>query len=359
MAIAQPTALLKAYLDSKFDEARAREVFDQYYSKTFDEALSIADLRRLLFDLLEAGGFACVVPDSRLQLAVKDLVLNYEDGKESISWIEWKSYFVYLQNAPLTSLLKVITTNLDKESLETAKFYRLVQKQNAVQTDVRELLAVLSTNNESTEVAVYQDLADFAIYVCALKVEGDQGLPSLKIVEDTYDITAINLPNFPPVARKFDAKSIASAKIASAYVKAKTGIATTTEKVKSWDAANYQVFSKVETARVSAVSTFTKLWSDFSSSERVVAASAAAQNGLSSAKAAAAPLVDRGKNLAMQVDEKVGVTAKVKNILENPTIKMVQERSTQAVSTATTGLKDFSKDVRRNVRSTQSNELSP
>ena len=58
------------------------------------QRLQPPDVRKLLLDLLAAAEWPLVVPDESLEIVLNELCLS-EEG--SISWIEFKSFFVFLQ----------------------------------------------------------------------------------------------------------------------------------------------------------------------------------------------------------------------------------------------------------------------
>jgi len=82
-------------------------------------------VRKLLLDILGASEWPLVVPDESLDAVLHDLCLNDEG---SISWIEFKSFFVFLQDRPLSKLLEIITANFTKRQLSSARLVTIKPK---------------------------------------------------------------------------------------------------------------------------------------------------------------------------------------------------------------------------------------
>eukprot|EP00485_Elphidium_margaritaceum_P003659 CAMPEP_0202702872 /NCGR_PEP_ID=MMETSP1385-20130828/15792_1 /ASSEMBLY_ACC=CAM_ASM_000861 /TAXON_ID=933848 /ORGANISM="Elphidium margaritaceum" /LENGTH=479 /DNA_ID=CAMNT_0049360609 /DNA_START=67 /DNA_END=1506 /DNA_ORIENTATION=+ len=105
---------IKTRLDQSFDEQSAKSLFEFYTLDKQTQRLQPPDVRKLLLDLLAAYEWPLVVPDESLDAVFHELCLNDEG---SISWIEFKSFFVFLQDKPLTKLLEIVTKMFSKQQL--------------------------------------------------------------------------------------------------------------------------------------------------------------------------------------------------------------------------------------------------
>ena len=102
----------------------AKKLFDFYHvSNSKDARLEPKDVRIFLFDLLEAMQLPLVVPDECLDAVLHELCLN---DQGSISWVEWKSFFVFLQDHPLQKIIELVNGIVSKEKLKNARFLRLI-----------------------------------------------------------------------------------------------------------------------------------------------------------------------------------------------------------------------------------------
>eukprot|EP01083_Nonionella_stella_P015845 44348_1 len=94
---------IKALIDKsqRMSEIEARTLFDRYSENK--ESLSRPELVRLLMDVQQAFGFPPCVPNESTDTVLSELVLNVESSG-SVSWIEFKSFCVYLQQSPIQHL---------------------------------------------------------------------------------------------------------------------------------------------------------------------------------------------------------------------------------------------------------------
>jgi len=72
-----------------------------------------------LLDLQEALGTPRVVPEEALQEALKELQLNI-DAPPGVTWVEFKSYLLFLQQAPLQTLHETVSKVVQPHSLHCA-----------------------------------------------------------------------------------------------------------------------------------------------------------------------------------------------------------------------------------------------
>jgi len=116
---------IRANLDTSFNEQQAKQLFSLYALDQKTQRLQPPDVRKLLLDILCAAEWPLVVPDESLDAVLHDLCLNDEG---SISWIEFKSFFVFLQDRPLSKLLEIITANFTKNQLSSARLITIKPK---------------------------------------------------------------------------------------------------------------------------------------------------------------------------------------------------------------------------------------
>jgi len=116
---------IRANLDTSFNEQQAKQLFSLYALDQKTQRLQPPDVRKLLLDILCAAEWPLVVPDESLDAVLHDLCLNDEG---SISWIEFKSFFVFLQDRPLSKLLEIITANFTKKQLSSARLITIKPK---------------------------------------------------------------------------------------------------------------------------------------------------------------------------------------------------------------------------------------
>jgi len=99
-------------------EENARKVFEQYCVDEKNEILQPPDVRKLAFDILEAFDWPLVAPDESLDIVFEEISIS---NKSSISWVEFKSFFVFLQDKPLHTLLQLLTRGFTKQDLAIAR----------------------------------------------------------------------------------------------------------------------------------------------------------------------------------------------------------------------------------------------
>eukprot|EP00484_Ammonia_sp_Unknown_P022168 CAMPEP_0197040374 /NCGR_PEP_ID=MMETSP1384-20130603/17084_1 /TAXON_ID=29189 /ORGANISM="Ammonia sp." /LENGTH=470 /DNA_ID=CAMNT_0042471117 /DNA_START=94 /DNA_END=1506 /DNA_ORIENTATION=- len=109
---------IKEKLQSGFDEQNAKRLFEYYTLDKTTQKLAPPDARKLLLDILAASEWPLVVPDESLDAVFQELCLN-EEG--SISWVEFKTFFIYLQDRPLEKLLEIITKLFTKQQLSISR----------------------------------------------------------------------------------------------------------------------------------------------------------------------------------------------------------------------------------------------
>jgi len=114
---------LTTHLNESFTEEMATELFQFYTITDKQDKLEPADIRKLLLDVCEAAKWPLVVPNESLDSVLNELCLHNERG--AVSWVEFKSFFVFLQDKPLTKLFQLTTQFFSLEQLNVARLVTL------------------------------------------------------------------------------------------------------------------------------------------------------------------------------------------------------------------------------------------
>jgi len=104
------------------DENPAVQPLFKYYSLD-GERLQPQDLRKLLLDILAAYEFPQIVPDESLNEVLNEICLNDEGN---ISFVEFKTFFVFLHDDPLGKLFTILTNDKIKLNKTQIGYSRLV-----------------------------------------------------------------------------------------------------------------------------------------------------------------------------------------------------------------------------------------
>lgn len=306
----------------KFNEEGCRKLFDRYHTDKSEFALSKEDLRRFLFDLLEARGLKAIVPEEALTAVLRTLMLNYDNSSSSVTWLEWKSFFCYLQNTPLEVILSKVAAPYEPKDLKDARFYVLRSKIYTEIPNVEELKTSLNEGREDRPLYLSLDFADYRVYVCqpGKNEDGGEAL-SFENVAQRFEVKEENLEQFPPhIPRQPGLEHQAVSSIASTWCKASNFMAGKTQEISEWDQNNLKVKDNVKNSLSFAKS----LWS-----------SSGIGGFLSTTAAKVNSMVD-------EVDSQLGVRDKVKKakedaaanvstmketILSNPTVATAVNKS--------------------------------
>lgn len=118
-------------LKSKFDEEKAKKLFNFYALDEKNDKLLASDVRKLTFDILAAAKYPLIVPDEILDEILNQLALN-DKSKSSISWTDFKSFFVFLQDKPLIKLFQIAAKIFQQEQqqLGNARLFTLTPRHN-------------------------------------------------------------------------------------------------------------------------------------------------------------------------------------------------------------------------------------
>jgi len=229
----------------KFNEEKAKQLFSLYKVDEKDDKLQPPDIRKLLFDLLEARKFPLIVLDESLDEVINELCLDNKEG--AISWVEFKSFFLFLEDTPLIKLFQLTTRILDSKSLEYGlwRYITLTPLQEIDEPSFDRQIykeAILKLLPEATSIFIYF-LGGGSLLALVLGTFKNELIQVIK--EDDININNIiygaeirsfdKLKDiFPPIQRSGGVKSKVARRIADTYVLAKT-----------WDEQNLKIGKKM------------------------------------------------------------------------------------------------------------------
>jgi len=388
---------IRANLDTSFNEQQAKQLFSLYALDQKTQRLQPPDVRKLLLDILGASDWPLVVPDESLDAVLHDLCLNDEG---SISWIEFKSFFVFLQDRPLAKLLDIITANFTKRQLSSARLVTIkpkpvpkspkAAKSDAADADSKPADASNAPadsepadpaesdqdDKKREDESSYYDRTKWKSLVASL-------MPSAKhtfiYFMDGYQVLALSLGGadgfaegpleetkqaelrmdnvtylasirgfdvsadvFPPIARSGGLKSKVARRIADSYLIAR-----------EWDAKHLCLVQKAS----NAAANISVKWASFDEKYGVV----------DSVEATATSLVERVKAVdakyqltrrlsasAKQIDEKLGLSSKAmsvgKMVSENEKVQAVGKKVDQTIKSAVKTIDDIGQETQQLVQ---------
>jgi len=150
-------------------EEQGKVIYDRYDSGG-KGLWTVSDLRLFLFDLEESFHCLRVVPDEALMDVLRELQLNVSDH-QAVSWVEFKSYLIYLQAVPLNSLHEIVQRVVSAEKLRAA-----VVVSSAAGVTKEHLHAVFSQCGTVSDVFIARDLATEALVCFALPASAAEAL---------------------------------------------------------------------------------------------------------------------------------------------------------------------------------------
>jgi len=392
---AEAIKLITEKMDSSFDEQSARKLFSLYALDSSTQRLQPPDVRKLLLDVLLAASWPLVVPDESLSIVLNELCLS-EEG--SISWIEFKSFFVFLQDHPLRKLLALSTESLSKEQIAVSRIVSIrpvavpvavpvaaVKAQGddgavdgdgdgdgdadgvgaddeveakAVEAESastryydrsRWAAAVQQLIPSSTQILVYfmdgtevlaMALGPFESALAEpaaaeLKVDGTAYLATIRAFNASADM-------FPPMARCGGLKSKVARRIADSYLL-----------TREWDQKHLKL---VERASVAAAKVSVK-WTEFDEKYKVKETmNATTASIVASAKAfdERHQLTRRLSNSAKTLDEKLGISLKVgaaaAKVAANERVQSVGKKVEQSLKAAVRTIDDIGTETQQLVQ---------
>lgn len=387
---------IRANLDTSFNEQQAKQLFSFYALDQKTQRLQPPDVRKLLLDILGASDWPLVVPDESLDAVLHDLCLNDEG---SISWIEFKSFFVFLQDRPLAKLLEIITAKFSKRQLASARLVTIKPKPKPARKPSQDAASAADQDNDTTEAAAadsaaqpqseadqddqkredessYYDRSKWKslvqslmpaaqhtyIYfmdgyqVLALSLGGAEGFEEgpleeakqaeLRMDDQTYlasirgfDVAA---DVFPPIARSGGLKSKVARRIADSYLIAR-----------EWDEKHLCLVEKASSAAASVQVKWAQLDEKYKVKDTV--------------EATAAGLVERVKAVdakyqlsrrlsagAKTLDEKLGLSEKAlsvaKSVSENEKVQSVSSKMNATLKSAVKTIDDIGQETQQLVQ---------
>lgn len=108
---------IKEKLQSKLDEKDSRRLFEFYAHDEGAQRLEAHDILTLLMDILTVSDWPLIVPHETLDAVLHELCLDEKCDISSVSWFDFKSFFVFLQERPLQHLLGLLTKAFSKPQL--------------------------------------------------------------------------------------------------------------------------------------------------------------------------------------------------------------------------------------------------
>eukprot|EP00478_Filoreta_tenera_P000536 GABV01000539.1.p1 GENE.GABV01000539.1~~GABV01000539.1.p1 ORF type:complete len:403 (-),score=146.02 GABV01000539.1:37-1245(-) len=113
----------RLFISSEMSEEDAKTLFD-LYDVNKDEHLDRTDLTHLLLDICIAKGLPPVVPEEAVDAAISELCLNVDESAQKVSWIEFKSFAVYLNQQPLDHLSGLVSDRVNEDDLARALYIK-------------------------------------------------------------------------------------------------------------------------------------------------------------------------------------------------------------------------------------------
>lgn len=114
----EAVAHLKELVSLNISEDHGRVIFERYDASGSD-TWSKADIRAFLLDVQEAFDSPRVVPNEAIEGAVKEIKLDV-DSQDTVTWVEFKSYILYLQSKPLHRLHEIVDDQVPSEAVQNA-----------------------------------------------------------------------------------------------------------------------------------------------------------------------------------------------------------------------------------------------
>lgn len=373
--------LITEKLESSFDEQTAKQLFAFYALDQNTQRLQPPDVRKLLLDLLAAAQWPMVVPDESLDIVLNELCLS-EEG--SISWIEFKSFFVFLQDNPLQKLLELCTKSVSKQQIAVARLVTIrpvpVAAANETDADNPEEDKDEAKKDEAAPQNYYDrkrwatavkglfpdhDVTQIFIYfmdgyqILALVVgpfESPLAEPKaaeLKLDDVVYLASkrAFNPKSdmFPPMARSGGLKSKVARRIADSYLL-----------TREWDEKHLKLVEKASVAASTVSVKWTQFDQRFRVQERVHATTSsivAAAKGFDERHQVTRRMSAGAKTL----DEKFGISSKVsavaQTVASNERVQSVSKKVEESLKAAVQTVEDIGQETQQLVQEKRQQSL--
>eukprot|EP01083_Nonionella_stella_P172635 593088_1 len=359
---AEAIKFIKQSLETPFDEQDAKKLFEYYTLDDATQRLQPPDVRKLLLDILSASEWPLVVPDESLDAVLHELCLNDEG---SISWIEFKSFFVFLQDKPLMKLFQIITKLFTHKQILLSRLVTIKplavdgakddEKVNVEQSEQNYYdrnkwkSAVQSLIPEAQQIFIYF-MDGYQILALAIgafdSVLAEPAAAEVKLDDITYlaSIRAFNDAQdmFPPIARSGGLKSKVARKIADSYLIAR-----------QWDQKHFKLVDKTINLAHNVSVKWTQFDEKYKVNERV---NATATSVIDSVKAfdEKHQLTRRLSNSAKQINEKLGITDKLEavadKVKQNDKVQLVSNKVNESIKTAVQTVDDIGHETQQLVQ---------
>jgi len=333
-------------LYSSFIEATARRLFNVYVLDDKDYNLQAPDVRKFLFDILAAAQWPLVVPDETLDNVLRELGSN---GKSMITWIEFKSYFVFLEDRPLNKLFQIATKICDKQQLENARLVSIKPIAETIENPSydREIFKqkLKELIPESTLTFIYfLGGGSLLALVIGNFVEKLSNVQTYQIIVNEMSYSAeirqfdTTQDMFPPLARAGGFKSKMARKIADTYIM-----------VKQWDEKNLKLASTSKRLAHQASQKWREIDEQYKVQEK---ASTFTKNTLESVRDfdLQHQISKRLTDTAKDVDTKYNVSNKTQSIVDNLQANAAVQKVIQFSKDSVNTVDDIQKETKQLVQ---------
>ncbi|ETO30671.1 hypothetical protein RFI_06448 [Reticulomyxa filosa] len=310
-------------------EENARKLFDLYTIEEYSEQLQPPDVRKLLFDTMEAFDWPLVVPDEALDAVFEEMSLNEKSG---ITWVEFKSFLVFLQEKPFHKLLQLITQGFSKEELSVARSVAMdpiqpVENPSFERSPFQQAAEKI-LGDKTTQVYVYflgggsvlaLGIGDFETTLAETKVEDAEiGGTLYRVKTQSFDSEK---DMFPPIQRAGGFSSKVARKLADSYVV-----------TKQWDQQHLKIGQRTANLTKLAKQKWQTFDAKFKVQQKVDNATKTtvdAVKAFNEKHQISRKLSETAKNL----DEKFDITAKVDKIKSSEKVQKVSNKVSQLLET--------------------------
>jgi len=347
-----PSLLATETSAHRFTEENARKVFDLYCVDENKDVLQAPDVRRLLFDIMEASQWPLVVPDENLDVIFEEMGQN---EKNSIAWGDFKTFF--LQDKPLHVLLEMATKGLSKEELDLARLVTMdpvaAIKDFSYERPLFQHALEKMLGDELTSAYIYFLDAGSVSALCLGKFDSaqkDVTTEEVQIGDHLYNVKIegfdVKKDVFPPINRTVSGfSSQVAQKLADTYVMAK-----------QWDERNLNIGQR--TADLAKL--VREKWNEFDEKfkilEKVDHASKAtveAVKAFDEKHQISQKFTDTAKDLDDKYEIRSTVQSHVDNIKSNENVQQVSGKVSQMVKNSSDAIGQISKETQQRMNQTE------
>lgn len=192
-------------------EDRIRVIFYRY-AQPNESVWLMNDVRLFLFDLEESFGLARVIPDEALVEVAHELQISSQSSNSAVvTWLDFKSYMLYIQTNPLQSLHNIILRSVPKDCVAHA--VHITSLPNNITKE--HILAIFSPCGPVAKCYINQDSAPEAL-LCFNASDGAAAalqMTGVRILNTPVQVKPYIGQDFPSLIYKrkpsFIAKSLA------------------------------------------------------------------------------------------------------------------------------------------------------